>query len=117
MFMKKLITISLRWVFSQKYKHSGIVYKADLVTRDFEEEHLNDLRKDYLTCRKVSFRLVVCIIASNVWTIHSVDIKSAFFEGTKINRDVYMKPPHEVEMVKLWKLKTTVYGLCNAPRV
>ena len=35
--------ISLRWVLSQKYKDSGIVYKAHLVARSFEEEHLNEL--------------------------------------------------------------------------
>ena len=28
-----------------------------------------------------------------------------------------MKLPQETETVKLWKLKTTVYGLCDAPRV
>ena len=28
-----------------------------------------------------------------------------------------MKPPQEAETDKLWKLKTTVYGLCDAPRV
>ena len=38
--------ISLRWVLSQKYKDSGIVYKVCLVARGFEEEHLNELRKD-----------------------------------------------------------------------
>ena len=38
--------ISLRWVRSQKYKDSGIVYKVCLVARGFEEEHANELRKD-----------------------------------------------------------------------
>ena len=28
-----------------------------------------------------------------------------------------MKPPKEAETVKSWKLKTTIYGLCDAPRV
>ena len=73
--------ISLRWVLSQKYKDSGIVYKARLVARGFEEEHLNELRKDSPTCCKVSFCLVVSIIATNMWTIHSVDVKSAFLQG------------------------------------
>ena len=77
--------ISLRWVLNQKYKDSGIVYKAHLVGRGFEEEHLNELRKDSPTCCKVSFRLVVSIIASNMWTIHSVDVKSAFLQGKEIN--------------------------------
>ena len=52
-----------------------------------------------------------------MWTIHSVDVKSAFLQGKEINRDVYVKPSQEAETDKLWKLKTTVYGLCDAPRV
>ena len=109
--------ISLRWVFSQKYKDSGIVCKACIVAKGFEEEPSNELRKDSPTCCKVSFQLVVGIIASNMWTIHSVDVKSAFLHGKEINRDVYVKPPQKAETDKLWKLKTTVYGLCDAPRV
>ena len=65
--MKKWMTlikkISLKWVLSQKYNDIDIVYKAHLVAMGFEEEHLNDLRKDSPTCCKVSFLLVVCIIA------------------------------------------------------
>ena len=93
------------------------MYKARLVARGFEEEHLNKLRKDSPTCCKVNFRLVVSIIASNMSTIHSVDGKSAFSRGKEINRDVYVKPPQEDETDKLRKLKTTVYGLYDAPRV
>ena len=52
-----------------------------------------------------------------MWTIHSVDVKSAFLQGKEINRDVYVKPSQEAETDKLWKLKTTVYGLFDAPRV
>ena len=71
---------SLGWVLSQKHKDSGIAYKAHLVARGFEE-HLNESWKDSPTCCKVSFQLVVSIKASNMWTIHSVDVKSAFLQG------------------------------------
>ena len=75
--------ISLRWVLSQKYKDSGIVYKARLVGRDFEEEHSNELQKESPTCCKVSFWLVVSIIASNMWTIPSVDVNQPFYKEKK----------------------------------
>ena len=52
-----------------------------------------------------------------MWTIHSVDVKSAFLQRQEINRDVYVKPPQEAETDKLRKLKRTVYGLCDARRV
>ena len=77
---------------------------------------MKDIRKDSPTCCKDNFRLVTSIIASNQWKIHSVDVKSAFLQGKGINRDVYVRPPKEVE-TKPWKLQTTVYGLCDAPRV
>ena len=44
------------------------------------------------TCFKVSFSLVVSIIASNMWTINST-----FLQGKEIDRDVYVKPPQEAE--------------------
>lgn len=34
-----------------------------------------------------------------------------------IKRDVFLKPPREVIANKLWKLKTTVYELCDVPRI
>lgn len=40
--------------------------------------------------------------------------KISLFKG-KRNRDVYAKPPQEAELLKLWKLKTIVYGLCDTP--
>ena len=98
-------------------KNDKIVYKARLVARGFEEDNLEEIRKDSPTCCKDNFRLVLCIISSKSWTIHSVDVKSAFLQGKGINRDIYLKPPKEAETLKLWKLRTTVYGLCDAPRV
>ena len=49
----------------------------------------------------VSFRLVVSIIASNMWKIHSGDVISAFLQGQEINRNVYVKPPQEAKTDKL----------------
>lgn len=48
---------------------------------------------------------------------YSVDIKSAFSQGTGIDCDVYLKLPKEAATAKLWKLKTEVYGLCDGPRI
>ena len=38
-------------------------------------------------------------------------------KGSQIKRDVYLRPPPEADQPKtLWKLKTCVYGLSDAPR-
>ena len=43
------------------------------------------------------------------------DIKTAFLQGNKLSRDVYLKPPVEAncESNFVWKLKKYVYGLSD----
>ena len=92
-------------------------YKACLVARGFVEDNMCTVRYDSPTCSKDNFCLTLSISISNRWIIHSVDVKLAFLQGKGINCDVYLKPPKEAGTTKLWKLKATVYGLCDAPRV
>ena len=40
-----------------------------------------------------------------------MDIKLTFLQGSKVDREAYLKPPVEAETSKLWKL---VYELCDA---
>ena len=70
-----------------------MIYKTRLVARGFEDENLNNMRKDSPIFCKDNFRLVLCIIVSNSWIIHTFNIKSAFLQGKKIDCDVYLKPP------------------------
>ena len=110
--------VSVRWLISQKVKDNKMKYKAGLVARGFEEDNLSNIRKDSPTCCKGNFHLTLSIIISNKYIIHSVDhVKLAFLQGKGIDCDVYLKPPKEVGTKNLWKLKITVYGLCDAPRV
>ena len=91
-------------------------YKARLVVRGFEESNLIDIRKDSTTCCKENFRLLLAIVVTNKWKVHSLDIKSAFLQGKNIDRELYLKPPSEVGIKNLCKLNISVYGLCDAPR-
>ena len=65
-----------------------MIYKSSLVAKRFEEGNSNNIRKYSPTCCKDNFRLVLSIIVSNSWIIHSLEIKSAFLQGKKIYRDV-----------------------------
>ena len=47
---------------------------------------------------------------------NTIDIKSAYLQGHRINREVYLQPPPEFFRGKVWKLKKTVYGLRDAAR-
>ena len=46
-----------------------------------------------------------------------MDAKSAFLQGTTLEREVYMEPPIEVKKPGIvWKLRKSVYGLYDASR-
>ncbi|XP_061841706.1 uncharacterized protein [Nerophis lumbriciformis] len=89
--------ISTRWVCTLKDTPDGIVPKARLVARGFEELNTKDLPKDSPTCASESLRLLMSVICQNRWTPHSMDIKSAFLQGNESSRDIYVRPPPEAK--------------------
>ena len=107
--------ISVRWVITEKVKNGRPVIKARLVARGFEEDTSN-LRKDSPACSKESVRLALAMASAFGWECHSLDVKSAYLQGNHIEREVYLRPPPEYYSGQLWKLKKTVYGLCDAAR-
>ncbi|CAL4135585.1 unnamed protein product [Meganyctiphanes norvegica] len=79
--------ISVRWIVTEKTKDNGLVIKARLVARGFEED-TTSLRKDSPTCSKESVRLLVAFASSKQWACNTVDVKSAYLQGDKIERDI-----------------------------
>ena len=108
--------LSVRWVKTVKHRDGEQLTKARLVARGFEEEHIEKLKTGSPPCCKKNLRVLFAIIASNHWKIRTLDIKTAFFQGQKVDREIYLKPPIEAGTDKLWKLQTTVYGLNDAAR-
>ena len=107
-------TISTRWVLTRKSQKECTKYKARLVARGFEEH--NPPRTDSPTCSKHFLRLIFALVASNFWSLHSIDIKSAFLQGLPIDRKVFIKPPPEANTKLLWLLLQCPYGLADASR-
>ena len=108
-------TISTRWVCTRKIKGGKVVHKARLVARGFEENS-KFLQTDSPTCSKESLRMLLCIISSHSWVLHSLDVKSAFLQGENMTREVYIKPPKEANTKSLWKMLRCPYGLADAGR-
>ena len=104
--------ITTTWVLGKKEEE----IRARLVARGFEEEDC--VVKDSPTLAKSSLRVVLAIIASKEWPVETTDIKSAFLQGSKLDRDVFVKPPKEagLDKGKVWKLKKCLYGLRDASR-
>ena len=107
-------TISVRWVISPSTENGKISAKARLCARGFEEDNI--MRTDSPTCSREGVRSVLSIIASNSWTLNSIDIKRAFLQNKEIDRIIYIKPPPEANTNKIWKLRKCIYGLSDASR-
>ena len=107
--------VSCRWVYTEKEKGGKVTLKARLVARGFEE-HNPQIRTDSPTCSKASLRLLLLVLSSSSWTLHSLDVKSAYLQGAPINRDLFLIPPKLAHTNKLWKLKKCPYGIADAGR-
>ena len=49
--------------------------------------------------------------------MNSLDVQSAFLQGSRISRDLFIKPPPQASTSKIWKLQKCVYGLIDASRL
>ena len=108
-------SISTRWVYTLKEVGDKLQRKARLFAKGFEEDCLDEILKNSSTCDKQSLRLILSVIAQKKWKINSVDIKTAFLQGEKIPREVYLQPPKEANSARnIWKLNKCVYGLADA---
>ena len=106
-------TMSVRWILTFKDTESGIIPKARLVARGFEEENENII-KESPTCSRDALHILTAITAQRSWKLSTIDIKTAFLQGEKIERDIYLVPPKEANTDKVWKLRKCVYGLSDA---
>ena len=99
-----------------KETESGIIPKARLVVRGFEEGCLEKCEKELPTCSKDILRTIFSLIAYKNWQLSAIDIKTAFLQGDLLNQDVYIIPPPESEFPpnNVWKLNKCVYGLSDA---
>ena len=110
--------IKTRWVHTRKQANGKVVVKARLVAKGFQDENSTTVRSDSPTCSKESLRVVLAVIATNGWECNSLDVKTAFLQGKKLEREVFLDPPKKAEVLKgkIWKLNKCVYGLSDASR-
>ena len=103
--------ITCTWVMTRK----GDEARARLTARGFQEEA--DIPSDSPTLQKANLRTILAIAATKDWEITATDIKSAFLQGSNLEREVFVKPPKEADMKgKLWRLIKCLYGLKDASR-
>ena len=103
--------ITTIWVITKK----GDTEKARLCVRGFEEEIYP--RSDSPTASGEAMKLFLAMSANEDFKLKSLDVTSAFLQGEKLERNVFVIPPPEARKPgKLWKLQKSAYGLYDASR-
>ena len=90
--------------------------KARIAPHGNEDDLKDFLDKDCATCSATGLRIVQSVASLHSWTFYKADVKSAFFQTGKADRDVYVRSPRESQMKSshVWLLLTAAYGLVNA---
>ncbi|RDX81141.1 hypothetical protein CR513_38214, partial [Mucuna pruriens] len=113
--------IALKWVYKVKVNPKGEVVKhnARLVAKGFLQKARINYGEVYAPVAKIeTVKLVVAITTNADWSMHQLDVKSAFLNGPL--EEVYVLQPQgfvvKGEENKVYKLKKALYGLKQAPR-
>ena len=107
--------LSSRWILTDKSTPQEVKVKARLVCRGFEETV--EVQADSPTGSKETLHMLLCIAATKGWKIKSGDVKNAYLQGEKLDREVFMEPPIEKRKPNtIWKLQKSVYGMNDAGR-
>ncbi|KAI3818972.1 hypothetical protein L1987_12794 [Smallanthus sonchifolius] len=119
---KNKVPIGTRWVFRNKKDEGGTVIrnKARLVVQGFYQEEGIDYEEVFApVARLEAIRMFLAYAAYIDFTVHQMDVKSAFLYG-KVQEEVYVKqPPGFIDPNfpdRVYKLDKALYGLHQAPR-
>ena len=95
-------------------------YKARLVAQGFSQVQGEDY--DQIFSPVISFdsiRAIICLAAKHNWSIHQMDVKTAFLNGD-LNEDVYVKQPTGFVVPGkenlACHLNKALYGLKQSPK-
>ena len=87
--------IALKWVYKVKVNADGEIvrHKARLVAKGFLQKAGIDYGEVYAPiARMETIRLVVALATNEDWSLHQLDVKSAFLNGP-LEEEVYVQQP------------------------
>ena len=94
-------------------------YKARFVSRGFSKEGEDYDETFALVSRYTSIRAIISLPTSMGWSLHQMDVNTAFLNGV-IEGEVYIEQPRGFEVhpreSHVCRLKKALYGLKQAPR-
>ena len=113
--------IGTKWIFKNKQDENGVIIrnKARLVAQGYSQVEGLDFGETFApVARLESIRILLAYAAFNGFTLHQMDVKSAFLNGPL--QEVYVsQPPGFVDPDHkdyVYKLHKALYGLKQAPR-
>jgi hypothetical protein len=114
--------VSSKWVFNIKKNLDGSIdrFKARLVARGFSQKYGVDYFDTFSpVLNKETFRFLLCIAAHCDYSIQTMDVSTAFLNGS-LDTDIFMEIPEGFDVAgvnsnKVLKLKKSLYGLKQAP--
>lgn len=114
----KLVTS--KFIFKRKMGDTGEVtrHKARLVARGFQQLEGIDFQETFAAVVKpTSFNVLMAIAAMRGWSIHQMDVKTAFLNG-QLSQPAYVSAPAGMRLPKGMCLlvKKALYGLKPSPR-
>lgn len=114
--------IGLKWVYKVKKNADGDVvkHKARLVAKGYVQQAGVDFEETFAPVARIeSVRLLLALAAQEGWSVHHMDVKSAFLNG-ELLEEVYVKQPPgfavDGQEDKVLRLDKALYGLRQAPR-
>jgi hypothetical protein len=114
--------VNSKWVYKIKHAVDRSVdkYKERFIARGFTQKEGEDYDETFSpVARYTSIRAIISLVASMVWNLHQMDVKTTFLNGA-IEEEVYIAQPRVFELhsrdTHVCRLKKSLYGLKQAPR-
>jgi hypothetical protein len=114
--------VTSKWVYKIKHAIDGNIdkYKERFVARGFSQQEGEDYDEMFApVVRYISIRAIISLAASMGWSLHQMDVKTAFLNGV-IEEEVYIEQPQGFEVhlreTHVCRLKKALYGLKQALR-
>lgn len=113
--------VDCKWVFRIKRDDNGNIerYKARLVAKGYSQKKNYDYTETYAPVARITtFRIMLSIANQFKYTIHQMDVKTAFLNGN-LKEVIYMYQPEgfeEGDRNMVCRLQKSLYGLKQAPR-
>ncbi|RZC09022.1 Retrovirus-related Pol polyprotein from transposon RE1 [Glycine soja] len=114
--------IGVKWVYKTKLNPDGTTQKhqARLVAKGYSQQPRIDYNETFaLVARLDTIRALIALASHKGWSIHLLDVKSAFLNGV-LEEEIYVEQPQgfvsEGKESKVLRLRKALYGLKQAPR-